>query len=50
MLRSTSVVITTAGASPLIALSPVRSPTELGPWMRLRSWNFWFDRALIGAV
>ena len=28
MLRSTSVVITTIGASPLIALSPVRSPTR----------------------
>ena len=27
MLRSTSVVITTTGASPLMALSPVSSPT-----------------------
>ena len=30
MLRSTSVVITTTGASPLIALSPVSRPTLLG--------------------
>ena len=30
MLRSTSVVITTTGASPLIALSPVSRPTWLG--------------------
>jgi hypothetical protein len=31
MLRSTSVVITTIGASPLIALSPVSSPTRPAP-------------------
>ena len=50
MLRSTSVVITTTGASPLMALSPVSSPTWSAPWMARRSWNFWFDSALIGAV
>jgi hypothetical protein len=31
MLRSTSVVITTSGASPLTLLSPVSSPTRSGP-------------------
>jgi hypothetical protein len=31
MLRSTSVVMTTIGASPLIALSPVRRPTLAAP-------------------
>ena len=50
MLRSTSVVITTTGASPLMALSPVSSPTRSGPWRRARSVYFWFDSALIGAV
>src|SRR6266545_4269210 len=32
MLRSTSVVITTTGASPLMELSPVSRPTSAGPW------------------
>ncbi len=32
MLRSTSVVITTTGASPLIALSPVSRPTRSAPY------------------
>jgi hypothetical protein len=50
MLRSTSVVITTTGASPLMALSPVSSPTRSGPSRRSRSPYFWFDRALIGVV
>jgi hypothetical protein len=31
MLRSTSVVITTTGASELIVLSPVSSPTVSAP-------------------
>jgi hypothetical protein len=31
MLRSTSVVITTIGASPLIVLSPVSRPTLSAP-------------------
>jgi hypothetical protein len=31
MLRSTSVVITTIGASPLTLLSPVSRPTWAGP-------------------
>jgi hypothetical protein len=31
MLRSTSVVITTTGASPLMALSPVSRPTDRSP-------------------
>jgi hypothetical protein len=50
MLRSTSVVITTTGASPLIVLSPVSSPTWSGPYLFTRSLNFWFDSALIGVV
>jgi hypothetical protein len=50
MLRSTSVVITTTGASPLIELSPVSSPTRSGPWRSTRSWNFWLDSALMGVV
>ena len=44
------MVITTTGASPLIALSPVSSPTRWEPWRRARSAYFWFDSALIGAV
>ena len=44
------VVITTTGASPLMALSPVRRPTRCAPWRRARSPNFWFDSALIGVV
>ena len=50
MLRSTSVVMTTTGASPLMLLSPVSSPTFSVPCRRARSANFWFDRALMGVV
>ncbi len=50
MLRSTSVVITTTGASPLMVLSPVSSPTLSAPYRATRSLNFWFDSALIGVV
>ncbi len=50
MLRSTSVVITTTGASPLTEESPVSSPTFSAPWRRTRSWYFWFDSALMGVV
>ena len=51
MLRSTSVVITTTGASPLTALSPVSRPTRSGAVARAtRSAYFWFDSALIGVV
>ena len=50
MLRSTSVVITTTGASPLMELSPVSRPTASGPCRRTRSPYFWFDRALSGVV
>jgi len=50
MLRSTSVVITTTGASPLIELSPVSRPTLAAPWRATKSPNFWLDRALRGVV
>jgi hypothetical protein len=50
MLRSTSVVITTTGASPLTALSPVSRPTLAAPWRLARSPYFWFESALIGVV
>ena len=51
MLRSTSVVITTTGASPLMALSPGQQPDPVGAVDGpTRSWNFWFESALIGAV
>ena len=50
MLRSTSVVMTTIGASPLTDESPVSRPTFAAPCTRTRSWNFWFDRALMGVV
>jgi hypothetical protein len=50
MLRSTSVVMTTTGASPLTDESPVSRPTCCAPWRRTRSWYFWFDSALIGVV
>ena len=50
MLRSTSVVMTTTGASPLTDESPVSRPTLSVPCTRTRSWYFWFDRALIGVV
>jgi hypothetical protein len=50
MLRSTSVVMTTTGASPLTALSPVSSPTFAAPYRSTRSAYFWLDSALIGVV
>ncbi len=50
MLRSTSVVMTTTGASPLMEASPVSSPTLADPCRATRSWYFWFDSALIGVV
>jgi hypothetical protein len=50
MLRSTSVVITTTGALPLMLLSPVSRPTLSGPCRRARSANFWLDSALMGVV
>ena len=50
MLRSTSVVMTTIGASPLIDESPVSRPTFRAPCRRTRSTYFWLDRALIGVV
>jgi hypothetical protein len=50
MLRSTSVVMTTIGASPLIVLSPVSSPTLSWPYRSTRSLYFWFDSALMGVV
>ena len=50
MLRSTSVVMTTTGASPLTDESPVSRPTLSAPWTATRSWYFWLDRALIGVV
>ena len=50
MFRSTSVVITTTGASELMVESPVSSPTLAEPWRRTRSAYFWFDSALIGVV
>ena len=50
MLRSTSVVMTTIGASPLIEASPVSRPTWPAPCTRTRSAYFWFDRALMGVV
>jgi hypothetical protein len=50
MLRSTSVVMTTTGASPLIELSPVSRPTRSSPSARRKSPNFWFDNAFRGVV
>ncbi len=50
MLRSTSVVMTTIGASLLTDESPVSRPTLAAPCRRARSWYFWFDSALIGVV
>ena len=50
MLRSTSVVITTTGASPLTALSPVSRPTFFAPYRSTRSAYFWLESALIGVV
>ena len=50
MFRSTSVVITTTGASPLMLLSPVSRPTLAAEYLRTRSAYFWLDSALIGVV
>ena len=50
MLRSTSVVITTMGASPLIDESPVSRPTFALPCRATRSVYFWLERALMGVV
>ena len=51
MLRSTSVVMTTTGASPLTEESPVSRPTLLGAVARARGRAyFWLDSALIGVV
>jgi hypothetical protein len=50
MFRSTSVVMTTTGASELIELSPVSSPARVDPYRAMKSPNFWFDRALSGVV
>lgn len=50
MFRSTSVVITTTGASALIAVSPVSRPTFSAPWILARSAYFWLLSALIGVV
>ena len=50
MLRSTSVVITTTGASPLMVLSPVSRPTCSAPYRSTQVGYFWLDSALIGVV
>ena len=50
MLRRTSVVMTTTGASPFTALSPVSRPTRSAPCRRTKSAYFWFESALIGVV
>ena len=50
MLRSTSVVMTTTGASELMLESPVSKPTLAAPCRRTRSANFWLDSALMGVV
>ena len=50
MFRSTSVVITTTGASPLTEVSPVNRPTVSSPYRATRSPYFWLDSALIGVV
>ena len=50
MLRSTSVVITTTGASGLTEVSPVSRPTFSAPCTRARSACFWLLRALMGVV
>jgi hypothetical protein len=50
MLRSTSVVMTTTGAPPFTALSPVSRPTWCSPWRARNSANFWLLNALIGVV
>ena len=48
MFRSTSVVITTTGASAFTDVSPVSRPTFSAPCTRPRSRNFWFESALMG--
>ena len=50
MFRSTSVVMTTTGASELIVLSPVSRPTLSAPCRATRSPNFWFESAFSGVV
>ena len=50
MLRSTSVVITTTGALPLMELSPVSRPTASAPRRSRKSPNFWLERAFSGVV
>jgi hypothetical protein len=50
MLRSTSVVITTTGASLLTLLSPVSKPMLAAPCRATRSWYFWLESALMGVV
>jgi hypothetical protein len=50
MLRRTSVVMTTIGASPLTVLSPVSRPTLAAPCRATRSEYFWLDSALMGVV
>lgn len=50
MFRSTSVVITTIGAEPLIEVSPVSRPTFSRPCTAARSRYFWLLSALIGVV
>ena len=48
--RAPVAVITTTGASPLTALSPVSRPTVFSPYRATRSAYFWLDSALIGVV
>ncbi|BAS18099.1 hypothetical protein AHiyo8_64020 [Arthrobacter sp. Hiyo8] len=50
MFLRTSVVITTIGASPLMVVSPVSSPTLEAPYFADSSENFWLLSALIGVV
>jgi hypothetical protein len=50
MFRSTSVVITTIGASEFTELSPVSRPTLSAPYLLTRSPYFWLLSALIGVV
>ena len=42
--------MTTTGASELIVLSPVSSPTLEAPSRATRSPNFWFESAFSGVV
>ena len=50
MFRSTSVVMTTTRALPLMLVSPVSRPTSLSPYTSCSSRNFWFDSAFMGVV